>query len=119
MIKLIKQPTRITSSSETLIDLSITSDKNKIIKAGVFDTCIADHRLNYVIMKLSRARTPPKIKLVYDWKESNIDDFKNEIALAPWHSCNAFDNIDDNYWMFETLYNDIKQENLKQRKAKV
>ena len=70
-------------------------------------------------MKLFKARVPPKIQLVYDWKRSHVDDFEREIAITPWHSCNVFGNIDDNYWMFETLYNDIKHKNLKQRKAKV
>ena len=84
LVNVIKQPTRVIIKSETLIDLSITSVKNKITRAGVFDTCIADHKLNYVVMKLFKARVPaPKIQLVYDWKRSNVDDFKKEIAMTP------------------------------------
>lgn len=40
LISVIKEPTRITETTKTLIDLSIVSDRTKVIKAAVFDTCI-------------------------------------------------------------------------------
>ena len=38
----IAQPTRITSSSSTLIDLVITSNTSKIVNSGVFDPGLSD-----------------------------------------------------------------------------
>ena len=54
-----------------------------------------------------------------DWKKCNQDEFKAAVALAPWHTCDLFDDIDDNYWMVETLYKNIKVDFLPQRKVKV
>ena len=41
----IKEPTMITNTTRTLLDLVITSDRNKISNAGTHETGIADHRL--------------------------------------------------------------------------
>ena len=100
----------------TLIDLSITSDRAKVLKAGVFDTCIADHKLIYTVLKLSKARFPPVIRSVIDWKNCNEDTFRQQVAFIPWHACNVFDDIDDNYWMANALYQDIKMTRIFTRK---
>ena len=62
LVNVIKQPTRITTTSQTLIDVSLTSDKSKVAKAGICDTGIADHRLNYAVLRLQRKRVSPIIK---------------------------------------------------------
>ena len=119
LVNVIKQPTRVTASTNSLIDLSIVSEKEKVLKSGVFETGIADHRLDYSILKLSKTRCPPVTKEIIDWKKCNVRNFKEEIGLVPWHSCQAFDDVDDNYWMVEKLHEQIKTEQLPKRKAKV
>ena len=51
LVNVIKQPTRVTASTKSLIDLSTVSEKEKVLKSGVFYTGIADHRLNYSTLK--------------------------------------------------------------------
>ena len=46
--------TRITALSQTLIDVLFTSDKSKVVKVGICDTGMADHRLNQVGFRLKR-----------------------------------------------------------------
>ena len=46
LVNVIKQPTRVTASTKSHIDLSIVSEKEKVLKSGVFETGIADLRLN-------------------------------------------------------------------------
>ena len=96
LTNVIKEPTRITETTKTLIDLSITSDRTKVVKARVFDTCIADHRLIYTVLKLSKTRVPPVIRSVIDWKNCNQDTFRQQVAFILWYGCNVFDDIDDN-----------------------
>ena len=50
----IKEPTRIISTTKTLLDLCITSKKEIILKCGVYDPGIADHRLIFAITKLRK-----------------------------------------------------------------
>ena len=119
LVNVIKQPTRVIASTKSLIDLSIVSEKEKVSESGVFGTGIADHMLNYRILRLSKTRCPPVTKEIIDWKKCNVRNFKQEIGLVPWHSCQVFDDVDDNYWMIEKLYEQIKTEQLPKRKAKI
>ena len=89
------------------------------MKSRVFDTCIADHRLNYTVLKLSKTRVPPKTREIINWKECNQLKFKEELSLVPWQVCNVFNDIDDSYWMVETLYKNASQELLPKSKAKL
>ena len=120
LVNVIKQPTRVTASTKSLRDLSIVSEKEKVLKSrGVFETGIAGHGLNYSIIRLSKTRCPPVTKEIIDWKKCNVRNFKEEIGLVPWHSCQVFGDVDDNYWMIEKLYEQIKTEQLPKRKAKI
>lgn len=40
----IKKPTRVAASSETIIDLIISSEPSKVIKSGSLDPGISDHK---------------------------------------------------------------------------
>ena len=62
----IKEPTRITNTTNTLQNLVITSNRSKISKAGTHETGIADHRLVYTIIKLTKMRNPSKTRTVVD-----------------------------------------------------
>ena len=100
----IKHPTSVTATTKTLLDVTIISDTSKLVKAGVFDTGIADHRLNYTVLKLSRNRIPSRTREVINWKKCKEASFKEKFKCVPWHTCNIFDDIDDNYWMMEKLF---------------
>ena len=65
LTQLIRQPTRITESSTTLIDVILTSHENSIVDTQVMPSSISDHDLIYVVLKLKRQRPKP----VYDDKE--------------------------------------------------
>lgn len=52
-------------------------------------------------------------------KNGNQDTFRQQVAFIPWHACNIFDDIDDNNWMPNALYQDIKLEFLPERKVKI
>ena len=51
--QLIDEPTRITPSTSTLIDLIFTSHQDNIICSGVSHVGISDHSLVYVYRKIS------------------------------------------------------------------
>ena len=55
--QLISEPTRITPTSRTLIDLCITSSPEKISKAGVVHLGISDHSLVFMTLKISYERS--------------------------------------------------------------
>ena len=56
--QVINEPTRITISSSTMIDLIFTNTVDKIVCSGVSHVGISDHSLVYAFRKLSNF--PPK-----------------------------------------------------------
>jgi len=57
--QLIKEPTRITNNSSTLIDLFLTNEPKKIASTGVMVLGISDHNLIYAIKKLASEKSKP------------------------------------------------------------
>ena len=56
MDQLITEPTRITLSSRSLIDLCITNTPTKVAKFGVAHLAITDHALIYMTYKVQHER---------------------------------------------------------------
>ena len=49
MTQLIKEPTRVTLDSSTLIDHIATTNCNNIAESGVLEICLSDHHLAHRI----------------------------------------------------------------------
>ena len=85
--QLITEPTRITLTSQTLIDLCITNFPDKITASGTFSLGISDHSLVYLVRKSSYPKwqiNKPVIRrdfkqfkeanFLYDLNELNFDE---------------------------------------------
>ena len=57
--QLIKEPTRVTSSSKSLINLFLTNEPGKFVTSGVSHIGCRDHSLIYVSRKLTSTRSLP------------------------------------------------------------
>ena len=55
--QLIQQPTRITSTSSSLIDHVLTNANDKISQSGILDIGLSDHQLIYCTRKLTKTKT--------------------------------------------------------------
>ena len=51
LTQLIKEPTRITDTSRTLIDLIFVNNDHRIVKSGVIPVRLSDHYLVFCILK--------------------------------------------------------------------
>ena len=94
-------------------------DQRKVKLCGTFDTGIADHRLNYCVLDLFCKRSPAHLKTVIDWKNTDVESYKYNLTIVPWHVCSIFNEIDDNLWLAETLYKNVSNDFLKTRKVKL
>lgn len=120
LVNLIKQPTRITDTSSSLIDLIITTQlfsKSHICLTGCYDPCISNHHLVYTSLNFKKPkRTPKFIEVSKCLDESKlIKDFEN----VPWQICSIFDDVDDSLWCWEHLYKSIVTKHVTVRKVKV
>ena len=68
LTQVINEPTRITETTSTLIDLILTNKPEYISTGGVLHLGISDHSLVYAVRKLKLPKSRPTIKEVRDFK---------------------------------------------------
>ena len=85
MTQVITQPTRVTQSSSTLIDVCITSNPEHIILSDVIPLGISDHNLIHVVRKSnSVAKTHShKSVQVRNFKNFNANSFQEDLFNEP------------------------------------
>ena len=79
--QLIKEPTRVTKNSKTLIDVAFTNKPEIIAKSGVVHIGISDHSLIFIQRKISIQRKVSKIIKIRQFKNYDAGDFKYDLAM--------------------------------------
>ena len=69
--QLITSPTRITESSESLIDVVISSTLDLVQESGVIETCMSDHFSVYMVLNLKLPKQPRSYITVRSFKNYN------------------------------------------------
>ena len=108
--QVITEPTRITATSSTLIDLMLTSCPENVKVHGVVDTPgISDHCLTFMAYSLKKPKFKPKMLTRRDFRNFNQTSFMHDMALAPWGNIEAVDDddIDNKVTIFENIHRDI------------
>ena len=118
MHNVVSDNTRITPTSSTLLDLTVTTRKDLISMSGVFPLGISDHNLVYATMKLKNKRPPPKCIRMRDYKRLDQDKFRSDIKSAPSHIGSIFDDADDRLWVWQKLFTDICNEHAPWKEVK-
>ena len=80
--QVIEDPTRITSHTQTLLDLFITNKPENIINSGVIQLGISDHSLIYGCRKIAMSKNLPKIVETRNFKHYKISEFKRDLSTA-------------------------------------
>lgn len=58
---------------------------------------ISDHDMIYATLSTSVPRDPPKIITIRNYNKFNETEFQSDIACAPFHFCEVFDDPTDAY----------------------
>ena len=106
--QLITEPTRITESSSTLIDLIYTNYTDRVVCSGVSHIGISEHSLIYVYRKLSLA-FPSKGHSTISYRNFqnfNRESFRNDITQQDW-SCNGSEDPNVLWTDWKTKFLDI------------
>lgn len=81
----INESTRITNTSQTIIDIIFVNNEHRIINSGVIPISISDHSFVYCSLKSGLRKATPKIIEYRSYKYFNVDSFKADLKHAPWH----------------------------------
>ena len=119
MKRVIKEPTRISDVAQTLIDLIVVSHAEKITMAGVSHLGISDHSFVYANLRMRKEKSPLLIKIINNCRTFNQQKFRNDIESAPWSVCEIFDDIDDQVWAWQHLYQRIVSDHIPTRQVRM
>lgn len=104
---IINEPTRISKTSETLIDVIFTNMET--LKVEVTDTFLSDHTFQFASFRLlnDNINTGNNIQFRRDFSQGNIDAFARLIAYENWNEMYAGNGLDEKFDAFYSalLYN--------------
>ena len=108
MSQLISEPTRITPTSRTLIDLCITSSPEEISNSGVVHLGIRDHCLVFMALKICYERTGIHHTIeTRVFKNFNHHHFLDDVAQQPWNSVYSETNAEAMWDVWKTLFMEV------------
>ncbi|XP_028518360.1 uncharacterized protein LOC114576263, partial [Exaiptasia diaphana] len=93
--QLIKEPTRITDTSRSLIDLIFVNNEHRITKSGIVPLTISDHSLIFCIIKAGVLKANPRTFEYRSYKNFDANKFKKDLSDVPWHIVNNENDIND------------------------
>ena len=108
--QIIKEPTRITATTSTLLDLILVSNSNNVKKCGVVDIPgISDHCFVYAAYAIRKPKFTPKTFTRRDFKNFSQEAFMQDINLAPWENVYAVEDneLDKKATIFENVFNTV------------
>ena len=84
--QLILQPTRITSSSKSLIDLLFTNSCHRVVDCGVINLTLSDHSLIFCVLKSGCPKAPGRSIQYRSYKNYSKANFVNELKEINWET---------------------------------
>lgn len=90
----ITEPTRVTNTFASLIDVILTSNPERFALSGTIQLGVSDHDLIYTIRKQKIQRPPPKL-IQYSMKNLEWEEHLDYISKISWDSAYVYDNVDD------------------------
>ena len=106
-IPLINRPTRVTTSSSTLIDNTFTNFVfDTSLKKGIIKTSISDHFAIFAAIKLSNEKTKnQKMKIKKRiFSDMNKESFKQDLQKINWEELNILNCTNTLYKIFSSIY---------------
>ena len=105
---LIKEPTCFKSDSGTIIDNFLSNKSSMFPKSGTLETGISDHhKLVYTVFRCHLSKQSNKQIIYRSCKSFIEDDFISDVENIPFHICEVFEDVDDQLYVFETLFTQV------------
>ena len=116
---IVKKVTRISETTQTLIDLIAVSDTSKITSHGVAHLGISDHSFIYANLRMRKNKSKLETKTITNYKNFDEEKFKSDIQAAPWSVCGSFQDLEDQVWAWKHLFKQISSEHITTRKVRM
>ena len=117
-----KKPTRVTATSETLIDHVYSNTQGNIIDVSVPVLAISDHYPVCITRKLSKAFDTGPVHKFINYRSSKTFDeeqFLHDLANQPWSVTDIFDEASDALDYFFEVFNSTLSTHAPKKKRRV
>ncbi len=101
---LIKEPTRVTSTRQSLIDWILVTHPDRFVKAGILSDYFSDHSFVFCVWKIKTLKLPPRLIKIRQHKKMNLELFINDLVSINWDRYQLIPNVQD-AWDF--LYSEF------------
>ena len=108
--QLIKEPTRTTSDTKTIINHIITNRTDLVSSSGIIYCGISDHDIVFMQKRMRRPKLklPPKTISVRNFKHFDRTEFLDDLRMAHFDEIiNYTDNANEMWLLWKNLYTDI------------
>ena len=100
----IGQPTRVTKTSATLIDLVLANNPESISNIGGVNLGISDHSLLFAVQKMVPPKNQRPYKEFRNFKNFNEGQFLEELNTIPWDYVNQFNDPNDSWQIWKSFF---------------
>jgi hypothetical protein len=106
LTQIIDDPTRVTKSTKSILDVCITSSPDKIIQSGVMHLGISDHSLIYATRKLNSVTKGDSQNSVQfrNFRKFNVESFLSNLYVLPWVELDYKQNVDEMWECWKALF---------------
>ena len=104
--QLIKEATRVTETSSTLIDHIYISCTDNISKSGVLKTGVSDHYIVYAVLGKENKTTQNSHRYSVNrrYKNFDVEMFKSDLRKKDWSKFEKHRNVDDAVTELESVF---------------
>ena len=105
LTQLIDQPTRVSESSQTIIDLVVTSDQSKIASSGTIVCGLSDHHMIFCTRRKPKAKAGGlKTIQVRILKTYTSEEFNLRLTKVDWSPVQACRKVSDAWLGFKSRF---------------
>ena len=98
LTQIIKDPTRITENTSTLLDHILTNSCEKVSQFGVLDIGLSDHQMIFCTRKILKLKTGMKTFIdVRSWKNYNQEILNQKLSEIDYPDYSQFEDINIAY----------------------
>ena len=102
--QLIKDPTRVTKSSSSLIDVILVSKPDLVKSSGVMDLTMSDHFLVFAVLNLKVPKPAATYITIRSFKNYDADLFSSDISHVPWNTVDLVGSVNEKLNAFNDLF---------------
>ena len=120
LTQIINEPTRVTETTSSLIDVILTNTPENISTSGVLHIGVSDHSLVYTIRKFKLSTFRPTVKEVRDFKHFSDSQFRSDLSQVQWDSILRYDDPNTCWIVWKSIFHEIlnKHAPLRHRRTK-